>query len=179
MGPTGTGYVYNSRGILSESIVQLPKKSQTLEQERARVGWSAASDNVFVQNRWRIPYSASQMMISPLKILLIQNSFLSPDSDDPVIQCLAELTTMLLVIRGGALGQEVQSEFGLGDVEEARTPGVRRAVLRRCMVCCVYRMWCQWSALFGKNEFVEDTNSYASMSMCFVSLHAHVFDMQH
>ena len=145
MGQTGTGYESTE-----DAVVQLPKKVTRLSKEEldgdvvVHIDGGAhhslfllASGKVYACGR----SNGGQLGLADDHVAFKENTndeFIAeptlvtfPDPDDPVIQISCGAHNNAAVTRGGALycwGQGVQSELGLGDEEEARTP---RVVVRK------------------------------------------------
>ncbi|KAJ3508659.1 hypothetical protein NLJ89_g5638 [Agrocybe chaxingu] len=145
MGQTGTGYESSE-----DSVVQLPKKVRRLSKEELGgdvvvqiVG--GAHHTVFLTASGKV-YACGRSNNGQLGLADDDEAFKDridpdfigepalvtfPDTDDPVTQISCGSHNTSVVTRGGALyswGQGVQSELGLGDEEEVRTP---RVVVRK------------------------------------------------
>jgi regulator of chromosome condensation len=143
MGQTGTGYKSQE-----DSIVQLPKKVQRLSKKEldgdvvVQIDGGShhsifllASGKVYACGR----FNGGQLGLAdddvsfkdrndPESEFLAEPALVTfPDPNDPIIQISCGAHNNAAVTRGGGLycwGQGVQSELGLGDEEEARTPCV-------------------------------------------------------
>jgi regulator of chromosome condensation len=147
MGQTGTGYKSSE-----DSVVQLPKKVRRLSKEELdgdvvvqidggshHSVFLLASGKVYACGR----FNGGQLGLADDDIAFKdrddpESEFLAepalvtfPDPNDPVIQISCGAHNNAAVTKAGALycwGQGVQSELGLGDEEEVRTP---RVVVRK------------------------------------------------
>ena len=147
MGQIGTGYKSSE-----DSVVQLPKKVQRLSKKELdgdvvvqidggshHSVFLLASGKVYACGR----FNGGQLGLADDDVAFNDRSdpeseFLAepalvtfPDPDDPIIQISCGAHNNTAVTSSGALycwGQGVQSELGLGDEEEARTP---RVVVRK------------------------------------------------
>ncbi|KAF8165485.1 regulator of chromosome condensation 1/beta-lactamase-inhibitor protein II [Crassisporium funariophilum] len=145
MGQTGTGYESTA-----DAVVQLPQKVKGLSKEELGGDYvvqieGGAHHSVFLTNSGKV-YSVGRSNGGQLGLAADDPAFEGdadaefigepalvtfPDPDDQVIQISCGVHNNAAVTKGGALytwGQGVQSELGLGDEEEVRTP---RVVVRK------------------------------------------------
>lgn len=141
MGQTGTGYESSE-----DSVVQLPTKVIGLSKEElgGDVVVQIEGGNhhtIFLTQQGKV-YACGRSNAGQLGLEEDHPAFKDqidpefvpepqlvpfPDPEDPVVQISAGVHNNAAVTRGGALyawGQGVQSELGLGDEEEVRTPHV-------------------------------------------------------
>ncbi|KAF9568941.1 RCC1/BLIP-II [Agrocybe pediades] len=141
MGQTGTGYASSE-----DSVVQLPQKVQNLSKEELDgdvvIQIAGGTHHTLFLTKAGKVYACGRSNQGQLGLAddhpafkdQVDPDFVAepalvafPDADDPVVQISCGSHNNSAVTKGGALyswGQGVQSELGLGDTEEAKTPQV-------------------------------------------------------